>query len=499
MRARRPMGGSPFPFIALAGAMTAASPTARAADNADQRLSISNQETASSPDIWSQVRDLGGLRSALQNLGVQITFSYYGETFGNPLGGARQGLIYQGRLGTIVDADLQKLMGWSDAVLHASIHQIHGQGLSTNSIGNLMAVSGIEAPATTRLFNLWIEQKLGPHMTLRVGQITAAQELFVSQNANLFVNSTFGWPAITALDLPGGGPAYPEATPGARLKITPNDQLTFMAAVFNGDPAGPGAGNPVDRDPHGLAFRLNDPPLLMAEVAYAYNQGQVVSGLNPHQEGMGRPTASHETSAGRVEASGLPGTFKLGAWYHAGRFADQRVDIQGLSLADPATSGQPRPHRGNSGVYAIVDQMLARAPSGANDQGLSGFLRGSVSPSDRNLVDLYADAGLTYKGLILGRADDIAGAAFAFARISPQARAFDQDVVTFTGAAMPIRDYEASIELTYQAQITHDWSVQPDFQYIVHPGGHAPSPSDPSGMSAIPNAMVFGIRSVSKF
>jgi Carbohydrate-selective porin, OprB family len=53
--------------------------------------------------------------------------------------------------------------------------------------------------------------------------------------------------------------------------------------------------------------------------------------------------------------------------------------------------------------------------------------------------------------------------------------------------------------LTYQAQITHDWSVQPDFQYIVHPGGHAPSPSDPSGMSVIPNAMVFGVRSVSKF
>jgi porin len=34
-----------------------------------------------------------------------------------------------------------------------------------------------------------------------VGQFIAAQEFFVSEYANLFVNSTFGWPAIDAQDL----------------------------------------------------------------------------------------------------------------------------------------------------------------------------------------------------------------------------------------------------------------------------------------------------------
>jgi hypothetical protein len=52
----------------------------------------------------------------------------------------------------------------------------------------------------------------GWNTNLRLGQITVAQEFLVSQNANLFVNSTFGWPAVPAQDLPSSGPSYPQAT-----------------------------------------------------------------------------------------------------------------------------------------------------------------------------------------------------------------------------------------------------------------------------------------------
>jgi hypothetical protein len=63
-----------------------------------------------------------------------------------------------------------------------------------------------------------------------------------------------------------------EATPGIRVQYALNDQWTFRATVFNGDPAGPepGPGNPVDCYPYGLAFRVNDPPYMIAELAYAY-------------------------------------------------------------------------------------------------------------------------------------------------------------------------------------------------------------------------------------
>src|SRR5262249_24471407 len=236
--------------------------------------SAAGQTVQSLPEALHQLTDPGGLRAKLEQAGLQVAFTYYGDGFGNPRGGVTQGLGYDGRFGVIIDADLEKLVSWSGASFHASVHQIHGTQFSAIRVQSLATVSGIEAPGSTRVFNLWVEQKIGSEVNLRLGQFTAAQEFLVSQNAALFANSTFGWPVLPAQDLPSGGPAYPEATPGVRLTWTPADQITLQAAIFNGDPAGPGPGNPVDRDPYGLAFRLRDPPLLIAELAYAYNQGK---------------------------------------------------------------------------------------------------------------------------------------------------------------------------------------------------------------------------------
>src|SRR5579862_292349 len=444
------------------------------------------------PDYLRQITDWNGLRSRLEKAGLLFTFTYYGDFFGNPTGGVKQGLGYDGRFGTIIDADLEKLLGWSGAAFHASIHQIQETQYSAYNLDNLMTVSGIEAPPSTRLFNLWIEQKLANQINLRVGQFTAAQEFLVSQNANVFVNSTFGWPVLTAQDLPSGGPAYPEATPGVRLQFTPNDQLTLKAAVFNGDPAGPGSGSPVERDPFGLSFRVNDPPLFIVELAYAYGQEQLGPAVeNPNQEGYSTRAAARQSST-----SDLPGTIKIGAWVDTGSFADQRLDAQGGLLA--ASGGPPLQHWGNCAVYGIIDQLLWRLPGGS-DRGLSFFLRGTAAPSDQNLIDLYADGGLTFKGPIASRPDDTIGLAIAFGRVSPQATAYDRDVIAITGTPMPVRDFEAVIELTYQWQLANNWLVQPDLQYILHPGGNIPNPLNLNGTSPIPNALVIGMRTSMKF
>jgi porin len=55
---------------------------------------------------------------------------------------------------------------------------------------------------------------------------------------------------------------------GARLKVVLNQNITVLAAIFNGDPAGPGTGDPQERDRYGLNFRVNDPPLVIGEVQY---------------------------------------------------------------------------------------------------------------------------------------------------------------------------------------------------------------------------------------
>jgi porin len=398
---------------------------------------VADPQKPESPQSESQASSLGGLRHDLASHGVQLTFTYYGDLLGNPSGGVKTGAIYEGRAGLLVDLDLDKLVGWTGGTFHTSVHQIHGKGLSTTDVNNLMTISGIEAEPTTRLFNLWLEQSFGDALALRAGKVTAAQEIFVSTTANLFVNSTFGWPTVLAADLPSGGPAYPLATLGARAKLVPMKGLTMLAAIFNGDPAGPGGGDPQQRDDHGLnSFRISGRPLAMIEASYA--------------------------------------GVKVGLWQHFASFADLRFDTNGASLADPASTGQPARHDGDHGAYLIVDRTLGWS--------LDGFIRAALCPSDENMIDRYIDAGISRSGMF--RAGDSTGLAVAFARISPAASALDRDQITFTGMGAPIRDYEALVELTYQATINQDWSVQPDLQYVFHPGGS----------SAIANAFVIGIR-----
>ena len=476
-------------LIVAMAAITLLDEAAAAADNAPNKDAAPTPTAQSVPDALRQLTDPGGWRSRLEQAGLQFTFTYYGDGFGNPRGGVTQGSGYDGRFGIIADADMEKLAGWSGASLHASIQQIHGSQFSATRLQNFALVSGIEAPPSTRLFNLWIEQKIGGNVNLRLGQFSAAQEFLVSQTAALFVNATFGWPMLPAQDLPSGGPSYPEATPGLRVTLTPTDQLTLRAAIFNGDPAGPGSGNPVDRDPYGLAFRLRDPPLLIAEFAYAWNQGTSSLQENPHQEGGGRPAA-------RARTQELPGTAKLGAWLHTGQFADQRFDSLGGLLA--VSGAPPLQHSSNFGLYGIIDQTLWRAPGNGPGE-FSAFMRVVAAPADRNLIDIYLDAGMTYKGLFDSRPDDTAGLGVAYGRVSPRATAFDRDVVNLTGQAMPIRDYEAVVELSYQMKLADNWLLQPNLQYVVQPGGHVPDPRDPSGTNAIRDAVVLGMRTMLKF
>ncbi len=432
-------------------------------------------QAAPAPSITSSFPnpDPGGIRTSLGRYGIALSATYIGEVLGNVSGGIKRSSIYDGRLDVQLDVDLEKLAGIPGLAFHANAYQIHGRGLSGCCIGNLFTASGIEATPSTRLFELWAEQTLfDGKLAIRAGQLSADTEFLVSQYGGLFVNATFGWPAIAGANLPSGGPAYPLATPAVRVKVAPIEGLTLLGGVFNGDPAGPGEGDPQRRNRSGTKFRTSDSPLVIGEVAYSYNQG-------------------------RASAS-LPGTVKFGGWYHTGRFGDQRFRADGLSLADPSSSGIARRSRGTSGIYAVLDQLVYRVP-GTDDQGLGVFARVSGSPSGRqNLIDFYADGGLTYKGLIPGRVNDTAGISFAYARIAPSARGLDRDTVALGAVGYPIRSSEALIGMTYQAEVIPGFTVQPDFQYVIRPGGPVPNQRDPNG-AAIKNAVIIGLRATIRY
>jgi porin len=144
----------------------------------------------------------------MRNAGYEISVSYYGEVLGNVAGGVRRGAIYEGWLEVAFDVDLEKALGWRGGHFRTSGYQIHGRGLSANYLGNnLMTASNIEAEQSSRLLDLWLQQDLlDGALQIRAGQFGADNEFTNSAGAANFINSTFGWPAPFAANLPSGGP-----------------------------------------------------------------------------------------------------------------------------------------------------------------------------------------------------------------------------------------------------------------------------------------------------
>jgi porin len=412
----------------------------------------------------------GGARKQLSDAGVQLGVTDIAETLSNPVGGITQATIYDGLVTASLELDLEKLLKWPAATFHVDGYQISGRGLSQEAIGNLLTVSSIEALTSTRLHDLWLQQQfLDSKASLRIGQIGLDDEFYISQYSAVFVNSTFGCADILSTDLPSGGPCYPFAVPGARLRVSPTASLSFSTAVFNGNPAPSGPGNPQVRNSSGTNFLIGvGGSLWVSEFAYSFDV---------------KPELSNPLS-----------DVKLGGWYHTGDFPDLRLDTIGSSLAAPASNGIAATHSGNYGLYLILDKMLWQ-PAKATIQGLGGFLRVGGAPGDRNLIDLEVDTGLTYKGLLPGRELDLLGVAVSYARIGGAARDLSIDQRLFTGIGQPVRDFEAVLEVTYQVNLAPWWVLQPDLQVIFHPGGNVAAPFPASPTQPIRNAVVVGLRS----
>ncbi len=307
-------------------------------------------------------------------------------------------------------------------------------------------------------------------MDIKVGQQSLDQEFMVSSYANTFVNTMFGWAGVPSYDMPAGGPAYPLSALGVRVRgqITPS--LTALAGVFDGNPA-PGAGDPQRLNGSGTTFNLHGGALYIGELQYAINQ-----------QSEGQP-------AGSATKGGLPGTYKVGIWYNNARFADQRFDNTGLSLADAASTGIAARHRGDYSFYAVADQTIWR-PNANEPRSIGVFARVMGAPGDRNLVSVSANVGVVMKAPFKGRDNDSVGLALAYIKVGNHASALDAD------GGHVVRGSETALEATYQYQVTPWWVLQGDAQYTFNAGA-GQNPNDPT--QSLRNTFVVGARTTITF
>jgi len=129
----------------------------------------------------------------------------------------------------------------------------------------------------------------------------------------------------------------------------------------------------------------------------------------------------------------------------------------------------------DSGVAPVTDnkgqQTTAASPT---NKGLGIFTHIGISPETSSFSNFYIDGGLTYKGLVPTRDNDVFGVAAAYGHLSDNAQ--DNE-----GRSNP--DYEIVLEATYQIELASWLSVQPDLQYVIHPSG-----------TNIANPLVLGAR-----
>jgi porin len=71
----------------------------------------------------------------------------------------------------------------------------------------------------------------------------------------------------------------------------------------------------------------------------------------------------------------------------------------------------------------------------------------------------------------------------------------ERDRCRFESACGPIRDHEWLIEATYLAALTPWFGLQPNVQFIGHPGGHV---ALNGSTRAVPDALVYGLRTIIK-
>jgi porin len=157
------------------------------------------------------------------------------------------------------------------------------------------------------------------------------------------------------------------------------------------------------------------------------------------------------------------GKLAIGAWHYTTTF----------DRLAPG-SGAVRQH-GATGYYAVADRTVARD---AHDSRHSLSLFAQFGAGDPAVARFgrYVGAGAVLAGPFGQRRQDELGLAIAVAR---NGRPYRQQQ-----APRPTTATERSIELSYLAQATDWFAVQPDLQYVIHPD------TDPT----VRNALVFTLR-----
>lgn len=350
--------------------------------------------------------------------------SFYGSTttdlWQNTSGGLKRGGVVINTADAMFDFDGAAL---GQSAWTANLHVLATDGHSLSALlGDYQAASNIEGDGAVHLFEAWARRQITDTTAVKVGIIDLNADFDANETPGLFINSSHG----VGPELSGGGlagaPVWPTGTAGMEIQVAPSETLHFAAAIFNGVP------------------RDLDHPRALAAISRGKNDGVMAIG----QGDWTSPKGVH---------------WSAGLWRHSADFTPLDPDLH------KTISGQ-------MGAYGLVEAPLPFL------KDTMAWIRVAAAEDNSSFLSHYVGGGVSRTGLFAARPEDKAGAAFAYAGIGDPARKAS------AAGGLPLSNGEMALELTYSAQITPALALQPDVQYIIHPGGD----------SSLGDALAIGLR-----
>ena len=294
-----------------------------------------------------------------------LQLTYTGEVIGNAAGGLRRGTRYLDNLDIVLEANMEELVGWGGA--HVHVYGLYNNGKSiSDRVGDTQAVSNIETGTSAlRLYEAWIDQKIGDHLSLRAGLYDLNSEFDALDAAGLFVSSPHGIGTDFAQSGQNGPSIFPSTSLAARLAVSPAEGWTVRAAVLDGVP-----GNPAHPGRTAVKLGHGDGALLVGEVEAPLGGGKLL----------------------------------LGHWRYT---------------ADFDRNDGNAPGDGNAGTYVRAEVPLIER----SGRKVDAFARLGTASGRYNMFDRFASGGLKFSGWISGRDEDEFGIAVAAAFTSDSWRA----------------------------------------------------------------------------
>jgi porin len=384
--------------------------------------------------------DWGGARTEAAEAGVTFRGDYVSETFSVLDGGLRRGGGYTQQIRVGADFDMDRLAGWSGAVVHLTFNDRRGKGVSSDVVGNRLPIQEAYGGQYARLTELSVEQRFdGGRLDLRAGFFAMGNDLGGMAIGCNLVNAAF---CAHPLSMSGdsGWYNYPNARWGVAARYAVRPDLLVRTGVYQVNPA------------------LNDKR----------------NAWRPFAAGSTGVMLPLELEYDRGAAGGLPGHYKLGAYYDSSRVTRQ---------------GESGTVKGRYGVYLLADQMIWR--EGRGNRGLSLFGQFTSNPKASAPITRWYEAGLVKTGTFPGRDADTIALGLIHARLNPRLRQ------AYVDTAAPPVDYgalpagETAIELSYGWQANRWLTVRPDVQYIMEPGAF--------GYRDTPNALAVGAQVKAQF